>query len=57
MNAELCEQLRKEIQNVFNRYTQESDLTVSEAVSTLELLKAEIIEDWHAKHRQPEFGK
>ena len=53
MNAETCEQLRNEMRAVLNRYTHESDMTVSEAVATLELMKADVIEDWHARHRNP----
>lgn len=49
--------MEKDVTAVFNRYTQEADLTIFEAVATLELVKARILEDWHDKHRLRDYER
>ena len=51
MNSDLSDQIFKEIKAVIRRYTIEGDLKMGEIIAALELAKAEVIEQWHAKHR------
>ena len=53
--SETYQQLYEELTRVVNRYTNESDLTVGQAVSALEMVKANVLEEWHADHRKKEW--
>lgn len=44
-NQDASQQLKNELQNIIYRYSQESDVTIAEAIGVLELVKIELIDE------------